>query len=120
MNYYSAERLIGSLCDCFRVLTDCRALAEVVVREHTAVHQNESFGPAAAVRLLQSLVPAATLRATAAGLRMQCTRAPRFEDRPYPQHARLALALAVTAAVNQSAVVVSLEGAYPGPSADGG
>jgi tRNA nucleotidyltransferase (CCA-adding enzyme) len=46
-------RLLQPLADRLKVPNDCRALAEVCAREHTAIHQSGEFGPAAVVRLLR-------------------------------------------------------------------
>jgi tRNA nucleotidyltransferase (CCA-adding enzyme) len=46
-------KLVRSLSERLRVPTDCRALAEVVAREHGNIHRSASFGAAALVRLLE-------------------------------------------------------------------
>jgi tRNA nucleotidyltransferase (CCA-adding enzyme) len=45
--------LVRALSERLRVPTDCRALAEVVAREHGNIHRSSSFGAAALVRLLE-------------------------------------------------------------------
>ena len=45
--------LLQALCERLRVPTDCRALADVVAREHGHIHQSASFSAAALVRLLE-------------------------------------------------------------------
>ncbi len=45
--------LVRALSERLRVPTDCRALAEVVAREHGNIHRSASFGAAALVRLLE-------------------------------------------------------------------
>ena len=47
-----AENL-SALCQRLRVPTDCRALAEVVAREHGAIHQSDGLDAEALVRLLE-------------------------------------------------------------------
>ena len=46
--------VLRKVCERLRVPTDCRALAEVVAREHHAVHRSAGFDAAALVRLLES------------------------------------------------------------------
>ena len=46
--------VLRKVCERLRVPTDCRALAEVVAREHNAVHRSAGFDAAALVRLLES------------------------------------------------------------------
>ena len=46
-------RLVRRMSDRLRVDNACRALAEVVAREHGNVHRSGEFGPAAIVRLLE-------------------------------------------------------------------
>jgi len=46
-------KLLRALCERLRVPTDCRALAEVVAREHGNIHRSAEFGAAALVRLLE-------------------------------------------------------------------
>jgi tRNA nucleotidyltransferase (CCA-adding enzyme) len=45
--------LVRAVSERLRVPTDCRALAEVVAREHGNIHRSASFGAAALVRLLE-------------------------------------------------------------------
>ena len=46
-------KLVRAVSERLRVPTDCRALAEVVAREHGNIHRSASFGAAALVRLLE-------------------------------------------------------------------
>src|SRR3989442_612742 len=45
--------LVDAVCDRWKVPVECRELAEVVAREHGAVHRCAEFGAAALVRLLE-------------------------------------------------------------------
>ena len=76
----------------WKVPTDCRELALLVAREHTHVHQSSGFGPEARLRLLvqRRLAPPRALCPAAAGLRADARGRTGFEDRDYPQAARLA------------------------------
>ena len=46
-------KLVRAVSERLRVPTDCRALAEVVAREHGNIHRSSTFGAAALVRLLE-------------------------------------------------------------------
>jgi tRNA nucleotidyltransferase (CCA-adding enzyme) len=102
--------LLAALAERLRVPTDCRALGEVVAREHTAVHQSASFGAAAVVRLLQRCDAwRRPQRFEQLLLACECDARGRlgFEDQPYPPRARLVEAFAITAQVDQGAVAAS-------------
>jgi tRNA nucleotidyltransferase (CCA-adding enzyme) len=106
-------RLLQPLADRLKVPNDCRALAELCAREHTAVHQSGEFGPAAVVRLLKRCDAwRAPQRFAELLLACECDARGRttFEDRAYPQRTRLAEALAITSTVDQGAVVAGLRG----------
>jgi tRNA nucleotidyltransferase (CCA-adding enzyme) len=90
------EKLIRKLDERLRVPVDCAELALLTAREHTHVHASESLGAAATLRLLERCDafrrPERFLQMLAA---CECDATGRlgFEDRPYPQRARLAAAL---------------------------
>jgi tRNA nucleotidyltransferase (CCA-adding enzyme) len=89
-------KLLQSVCDRLRVPTDCRALAEVVAREHGNIHRSDELNAAALMRLLgrcdairQPERFAAVLQACEADARGRLG----FADSPYPQAERLMRAL---------------------------
>jgi tRNA nucleotidyltransferase (CCA-adding enzyme) len=90
------EKLIRAVNERLRVPVDCAELALLTAREHTHVHASETLGAAAVLRLLERCDafrrPERFLQMLAA---CECDATGRlgFEDRPYPQHARLAAAL---------------------------
>jgi tRNA nucleotidyltransferase (CCA-adding enzyme) len=90
------EKLIRAVDERLRVPVDCAELALLTAREHTHVHASETLGAAAVLRLLERCDafrrPERFLQMLAA---CECDATGRlgFEDRPYPQHARLAAAL---------------------------
>lgn len=97
----SAE-LLQAVCERWRVPVELRELAEVVAREHGNIHRSEGLGAAALVRLLERCdafrKPA---RFAEALLACECDARGRlgFEDRPYPQRARLLRVLDAAAGV---------------------
>ena len=90
------EKLIRAVNQRLRVPVDCAELALLTAREHTHVHASETLGAAAVLRLLERCDafrrPERFLQMLAA---CECDATGRlgFEDRPYPQRARLAAAL---------------------------
>ena len=100
-------RLVRALSERLRVPNDCRELAEVVAREHGNVHRSTEFGAAALVRLLERCdafrKPA---RFDLVLLACECDARGRlgFEDRAYPQAARLRAALAAARTVDTAAL----------------
>ncbi|MEO8297934.1 MAG: multifunctional CCA addition/repair protein [Burkholderiales bacterium] len=106
-------RLLQAVAERLKVPNDCRALAEVVAKEHTAVHQSQAFGAAAVVRLLQRCDAwRRPQRFEELLLACECDARGRlgFDAQPYPQRARLSEALAVTRAVAVGAVAASVQG----------
>lgn len=104
-------RLVGPLCDRLRVPKDCRALAELCAREHGHVHQSQDFGPAAVVRLLKRCDAwRAAPRFAQLLWACECDARGRlgFEERDYPQRARLLEAQAVTSSIDQGVIVAAL------------
>lgn len=99
--------LLEAVCKRLRVPTDCRDLAVVVAREHGNIHRSEAFGAAALTRLLERCDAlrkparfAEALQACEADARGRLG----FEDREYPQTARLMMALEAAASVDAGAV----------------
>lgn len=99
--------LLEAVCKRLRVPTDCRDLAVVVAREHGNIHRSEAFGAAALTRLLERCDAlrkpgrfAQALQACEADARGRLG----FEDRAYPQTARLLMALEAAASVDAGAV----------------
>ncbi|MBB1631253.1 multifunctional CCA addition/repair protein [Cupriavidus sp. UME77] len=99
--------LLEAVCKRLRVPTDCRDLAVVVAREHGNIHRSEAFGAAALTRLLERCDAlrkparfAEALQACEADARGRLG----FEDREYPQAARLMMALEAAASVDAGAV----------------
>jgi tRNA nucleotidyltransferase (CCA-adding enzyme) len=101
------ERRIRALDERLRVPVECHELALLAAREHTHVHASLGLGAAAIMRLLERCDawrrPERFLQMLAA---CECDATGRlgFEQRPYPQRARLARALAVAQGVDTKAV----------------
>ncbi len=112
-------RLLRSLCTRLKVPVECRELAEVTAREHGHVHASLTLQAAAQLRLLERC-DALRRPARFADMLLACECVARgrlgFEDRDYPQRARLLRALALARAVDTSTLAERLaaEG-RPGP-----
>ena len=112
-------RLLRSLCARLKVPVECRELAEVTAREHGHVHASLTLQAAAQLRLLERC-DALRRPARFADMLLACECDARgrlgFEDRDYPQRARLLRALALARAVDTSTLAERLaaEG-RPGP-----
>ena len=112
-------RLLRSLCTRLKVPVECRELAEVTAREHGHVHASLTLQAAAQLRLLERC-DALRRPARFADMLLACECDARgrlgFEDRDYPQRARLLRALALARAVDTSTLAERLaaEG-RPGP-----
>ena len=112
-------RLLRSLCTRLKVPVECRELAEVTAREHGHVHASLALQPAAQLRLLERC-DALRRPARFADMLLACECDARgrlgFEDRAYPQRARLLRALALARAVDTTTLAERLaaEG-RPGP-----
>jgi tRNA nucleotidyltransferase (CCA-adding enzyme) len=109
--------LVRSLCERLRVPVECKALAEVVAREHGNVHRSGDFGAAALVRLLDRC-DAWRRPERFAELLLACECDARgrlgLEASPYPQRARLLKVLAAAREVDSA--VVAAEAAARGLS----
>jgi tRNA nucleotidyltransferase (CCA-adding enzyme) len=89
-------RLLRGVCERLKVPAECRALAEVVAREHGHVHGSLGFGAAAVLRLLERCDALRRPdRFDRVLLACECDFRGRlgFADRPYPQRERLQRAL---------------------------
>jgi tRNA nucleotidyltransferase (CCA-adding enzyme) len=100
-------RLLEDVCKRLRVPNDCRDLAVVVAREHGNIHRCTEFGAAALTRLLERCDAlrkperfAQALQACEADARGRLG----FENRDYPQAARLLAARAAAAGVDAGAI----------------
>jgi tRNA nucleotidyltransferase (CCA-adding enzyme) len=102
-----SEKLTRELCTRWRVPVECKALAELVAREHGNIHQSASFGADAVLRLLMRCDalrrPERFLLALQA---CECDARGRLgkEDDAYTQGPRLALLLEAAQSVDSAAV----------------
>ena len=100
-------KLVRALCERLRVPVDCRALAELVAREHGNVHRSGEFSAAAVVRLLDRCDAwRRPERFAEALLACECDARGRLGlgDSPYPQRARLLAAWRATRAIDSAAI----------------
>ena len=104
----------------WRVPSDCRELAELVAREHTHVHQRESFSPEARLRLLERCDAwRRPQRFEQLLWACECDARGRLglEARDYPQRAKLAADLRATLGVDLAAVrAAAIEAGKKGPA----
>jgi tRNA nucleotidyltransferase (CCA-adding enzyme) len=103
-------RLVRALSDRLRVDNACRALAEVVAREHGNVHRSGEFGPAAIVRLLERCDALRRPdRFDEMLLACECDARGRLglEEKAYPPRERLRRALRTVQAVDATAVAAA-------------
>jgi tRNA nucleotidyltransferase (CCA-adding enzyme) len=113
-----SARLVRELCERLKVPVECRALAEVVAREHGNVHRSAEFNAAAIMRLLDrcdAIRRPARFRDMLFACECDARGRLGLEERPDPPRARLerALALAIgvdSATVSADAVARGLEG----------
>jgi tRNA nucleotidyltransferase (CCA-adding enzyme) len=102
--------LLREVCERWRVPVDCRALAEVVAREHGNIHRSAEFGAAALLRLLERCdALRRPQRFDEALLACECDARGRggFEERPYPPRERLRRVREAAAAVDAGAVAAA-------------
>lgn len=100
-------KLVEAVCERWKVPTECRELAVTVAREHGNVHRSGEFGAEAVVRLLERCDAfRRPQRFSELLLACECDARGRtgFEDRPYPQRARLQEALDAALAVDSGAI----------------
>jgi tRNA nucleotidyltransferase (CCA-adding enzyme) len=117
-----SEKLAAQVSARWKVPTDCRALAELVAREHTHVHQSSGFGAEARLRLLERC-DAWRRPDRFAELLWACECDARgrlgLENRDYPQRARLLADLAATQQVDLAATsAAAIARGAKGPDVD--
>lgn len=103
-------RLVRKMSERLRVDNTCRALAEVVAREHGNVHRSGGFGAAAVLRLLERCDGLRRPdRFAEMLLACECDARGRLglEEQPYPQRPRLLEALRLAAEVDATAVAAA-------------
>lgn len=103
--------LLKPVCDRFKVPSECRELALVVAAEHGNIHASLSFDATPLTRLFDRCdAIRRPERFAEALLACECDARGRFtfEDRPYPQRARLLAALKFARNVDTSVVAAEL------------
>ena len=99
--------LAATLCERLRVPAECRDLALVMAKQHGNIHRAAELRPGTIVQLLQS-ADAFRKPQRFARLLQACESDARgrlgFNDRPYPQAARMAAAFKAAAAVDAGAI----------------
>jgi len=114
-------KLLRQLCERLRVPVACRELAEVVAREHGNIHQSLDFSAAATVRLLERCdALRQPERFAEVLLACECDARGRlgFDERPYPQAARLLAALERLRTLDEGAIARSVQQRWQEQSAD--
>ncbi len=99
--------LLKALCKRLRVPLECAELADVVAREHGNIHRSANLDAAATLRLLERCdAVRKPRRFEEALLACECDARGRlgFQDRAYPQRARLSKALQCVLAVATDSV----------------
>ena len=100
-------RLLEQLCARLRISTDCQALAQVVTAEHGNIHRSLTLSADATLRLLERCDALRQPQRFLAALQAcECDARGRagWQDRPYPQRARLTLALESALAVDTAPI----------------
>ena len=99
--------LVAALCERLRVPTECRVLALVMAKQHGNIHRAAELRPSTIVQILQS-ADAFRKPQRFTRLLQACESDARgrlgFEDRPYPQAERMAVAFKAAAAVDSGAI----------------
>lgn len=115
-----SEKLTRALCTRWRVPVECKALAELVAREHGNIHQSGNFGAEAVLRLLVRCDalrrPDRFLLALQA---CECDARGRLgkEEEAYSQRPRLALLLKAAQSVDSASISAqALDEGLKGPS----
>ena len=111
-------KLLRQLCERLRVPVACRELAEVVAREHGNIHQSLDFSAAATVRLLERCdALRQPERFAEVLLACECDARGRlgFDERPYPQAARLLAALERLRTLDEGAIARQLQQQWQTP-----
>jgi tRNA nucleotidyltransferase (CCA-adding enzyme) len=102
-----SRQLVRSLCERWKVPTDCRELAESVAMEHGNVHRSGEFNAAAVLRLLERCdALRRPQRFDELLLACECDARGRLgkDDEPYPQRDRLGRALRAALAVETAPI----------------
>ncbi len=106
--------LVSAMCERLRVPAECRDLALVMARQHGNIHRAAELRPATIVQILQS-ADAFRKPERFARLLQACESDSRgrlgFNDRPYPQAERMAVAFKAAAAVDAGAIAKQYEDA---------
>jgi tRNA nucleotidyltransferase (CCA-adding enzyme) len=103
-----SAKLAQQVADRLKVGTECRALADVVAREHGNIHRSEGLGAQAMLRLLERCDALRRPQRFAEVLQAcECDAKGRqgLEDRPYLPRTRLTQALTCALSVNTEPVV---------------
>ena len=111
--------LVRRMSERLRVDNPCKALAEVVAREHGNIHRSGEFGASAIVRLLERCDALRRPdRFADALLACECDARGRLglEESPYPQRTRLLEALRVVADVDATAAEDAAARGLTGPA----
>ena len=115
-----SAKLAALLAERLRVPNECRALADVVAREHGHIHRSGELEAAALVRLLERCDALRRPdRFAHVLLACECDARGRagFEDKPYPQRQRLAHALAAALAIDAAGIAArAQENGLTGPA----
>ena len=102
-----SARLLKDICQRLRAPVDCREIADVVAREHGNIHRSSDFDPPAVVRLL-GRCDAFRKPQRFADILLACECDARgrlgLQESPYPQRARLLVALEASQRVATDAV----------------
>ncbi len=106
--------LVSAMCERLRVPVECRDLALVMAREHGNIHRAAELRPGTIVQILQS-ADAFRKPERFTRLLQACESDSRgrlgFNERPYPQAARMAAAFTAAAAVDAGAIAKQCEDA---------
>jgi tRNA nucleotidyltransferase (CCA-adding enzyme) len=103
----SGVRLVQGLCERLKAPNECRDLALITARHHTTVHRALELRPATVLKLLtqcDALRRPQRFRELLAACDCDFHGRTGFEDRPYPQVARLETALAAAETVDAGAI----------------
>ena len=113
----ASARLLKGVCERWRVPTDCRELADVVVREHGNIHRSGEFSPATTVRLLERC-DAFRKPGRFADVLLTCECDARgrlgLDAAPFPQRAQLLAALHAAQAVATQPIAEAAQAAGRG------
>lgn len=105
-----SRTLVRTLCERWKVPTDCRELAEAVAMEHGNVHRSGELNAAAVLRLLERCdALRRPQRFDELLLACECDARGRLgkDDEPYPQRERLAAALRAAMAVDTAPIAAA-------------